>query len=146
MIRPFTSPMNAPNTIMKANTGSAFASSCPMRLPAITTCAVTTEPIDRSNSPPTMTKYWPIAAIAIGATRCTNRMNCDGSANDGFSSVIATSSTMSSRNTAPRGLTRVRPMSARRRPRLGRSDVTAVMPTPPVRARHPASSCPGPPT
>ena len=104
-----------------------------MRLPAITTWAVTTEPIDRSNSPPTMTKYWPIAAIAIGATRCTNRMSCDGSANDGFSSVIATSSTMSSRNTAPRGLTSVRPRSASRRPRLGRSDVTALMPTPPVR-------------
>ena len=108
-IRPFTSPMNAPNASMKANTGSAFASSWPMRLPAITTCAVTTEPIDRSNSPPTMTKYWPIATIAIGATRCTKRMSCDGSANDGFSSVMATSSTMSSRNTAPRGLTSVRP-------------------------------------
>ena len=33
------------------------------------TCAVMSEPCERSNSPATITKYWPIATIATGATR-----------------------------------------------------------------------------
>ena len=38
-------------------TGRILLSSWPIRLPAITTWVVTTAPIDRSNSPDTMTKY-----------------------------------------------------------------------------------------
>ena len=53
---------------MSSSTGTVFASSLPMRWPAVITWAVTTAPMDRSNSPLTMTKYWPIATTATGAT------------------------------------------------------------------------------
>ena len=93
------------------------------------------EPIDRSNSPPTMTKYWPIATIAIGATRCMNRMSCDGSANVGFSSVIGhEQDDEQQEHGAARAHQRAADVGEAHRPKLGRSDVTAVMPTPPVRA------------
>ena len=39
------------------------------------TCAVMSEPCERSNSPAMITKYWPIATIAMGATRWMKRMN-----------------------------------------------------------------------
>ena len=50
-----------------------------MRLPAITTWVAMTDPMERSNSPETITKYWPMATIAIGAVRPRKRMSAPGS-------------------------------------------------------------------
>ena len=76
---PLIRPMSAPTASISSITGRIRPSSSPIRLPAITTCAATTAPIERSNSPETITKYWPIAAMAIGAVRPTKRMSTPGS-------------------------------------------------------------------
>ena len=75
VIRPLTRPMTAPRTSISTSTGMTLESSCPIRLPATTTCmrhdAI---PSTGRTRPTTMTKYCPIAAIAIGAVRPTKRM------------------------------------------------------------------------
>ena len=63
-----------------------------------------TAAMDRSNSPLTITKYWPIAAMAIGAVRPANRISAFGSAKFGLASMIATSRATTSTKTAPPGL------------------------------------------
>ncbi len=100
---PLTSPTTIPNTTMSSSTGRVRASSWPTRLPAMMTCAVMSDPWERSNSPAMITKYCPIATIAMGATRCRYRMNWPGSAKLGLSTATATSRITSSRKTAPRG-------------------------------------------
>ena len=52
---PLRKPMSAPTPIIRTMTGRMRSSSWPMRLPAITTWVAITAPIDRSNSPETMT-------------------------------------------------------------------------------------------
>ncbi len=53
--RPLMTPISTPTASISSITGRMRPSSWPMRLPAITTCAVTTAPIERSNSPETIT-------------------------------------------------------------------------------------------
>ena len=69
----------------------------------MTTWVVTTAPIERSNSPETMTKYWPMAAIAIGAVRPMNRISDAGSPKDGLAEMTATSSDAARMKTRRRG-------------------------------------------
>ena len=82
--RPLMTPMSTPTASMSSRPGRIRASSWPMKLPASTTCVAMTAAIDRSNSPLTITKYWPIAAMAIGAVRPAKRISAFGSAKFGF--------------------------------------------------------------
>ena len=59
--------------------------------------------MDRSNSPLTMTKYWPIATTATGATRWRKRMSEPGSAKDGLSATMAMRMAMRRTRTMPFG-------------------------------------------
>ena len=101
---PLIRPIPMPTSSIRQVTGTIRLSSSPISSPAITTCAVTTAPMERSNSPETITKYWPIAAIAIGAVRPRNRMITPGSPKLGLATMIAISSPIASTNTAPPGV------------------------------------------
>ena len=52
---PLTRPMNGPDPSMITSPDTLRLVSSPMKLPAITTCAAITAPIERSNSPETIT-------------------------------------------------------------------------------------------
>ena len=119
--RPFTSPTARPNTSISISTPSVRDCSPSISLAAITTWAPTSEPTDRSNSPETMTKYWPAARITSGAAFLMNAISELGSAKLGFSAKIATK--MSDEK-------QLRPLRCRR-PRSARTmDVIARPPAP----------------
>ena len=80
VISPLTRPTRTPKPSISRITGTVRESSPSISLAAITTCAPTSEPTDRSNSPDTMTKYWPAARITSGAAFLTNAISDGGSA------------------------------------------------------------------
>src|SRR5690625_1335999 len=96
---PLTSPTSRPNTTISAMTGQVRLSSPSIRAAAITTWAPTRLPTERSNSPETMTKYWPIARITNGAALRRNAISDGGWKNDGLRKSITTSSATSTTNT-----------------------------------------------
>ncbi|MNW55703.1 hypothetical protein D3C74_333840 [compost metagenome] len=94
-IRPLISPIPRPKRTINPITGQVMDSSPSMSLAAMTTCAPTSEPTERSNSPETITKYWPIARTISGAAFLRKAMSDMGSPNDGFITRIATKTTIS---------------------------------------------------
>ena len=88
--------------------------------------SVTTAPIERSNSPETITKYWPIAAIAIGAVRPRKRMITPGSPKLGLATMIATSRPTRARRPRRRGWRRRRRRGSRPRAAGGRGSGRAA--------------------
>lgn len=58
VMRPLTRPTAMPNASRSTTTGHPADGSPSISRAAMTTCAVTREPTDRSNSPETITKYW----------------------------------------------------------------------------------------
>ena len=93
VISPLTSPTATPIASSSAITGQVVAGSPSISRAATTTTTVTSEPTDRSNSPETITKYWPAARITSGAARFRNARKTGGSTKFGFTIVIQTSST-----------------------------------------------------
>ena len=91
--RPLTRPTAAPNASSSRTTGQVRDGSLSMSRAAMTTCAVTREPTDRSNSPETITKYWPAASRMIGAERPRNDISDGGERKSGCRMVSRTSST-----------------------------------------------------
>ena len=78
-------------------TGQVLPGSPSISRAATTTTTVTTEPTERSNSPETITKYWPAARITSGAARFRNDRKTGGSRKFGLRIVIQTSSASSTR-------------------------------------------------
>ena len=82
--RPLTSPTSdAEARAGAATTGQVRAGSLSISRAATTTCAVTSEPTERSNSPETITKYWPAASRMIGAERPRNDISDGGARKSG---------------------------------------------------------------
>ena len=79
VISPLTRPMRRPKPIMTARTARVRPSSPSSSLAAMTTWAPTSEPTDRSNSPATITRYWPAARTSSGAAFFTNAISVGAS-------------------------------------------------------------------
>ena len=94
---PLTTPTAAPIASSSAITGQVLPGSPSISRAATTTTTVTSEPTERSNSPETITKYWPAARITSGAARFRNERKTGGSRKFGLTIVIQTSSTSSTR-------------------------------------------------
>ena len=69
--------------------GQVLDGSSSMSRAATTTTTVTIEPTERSNSPDTITKYWPAARMASGAARLRNARKPGGSRKFGFSIAMS---------------------------------------------------------
>ena len=97
VMTPLTNPTPTPIASSSAITGQVRDGSSSISRAATTTTTVTSEPTDRSNSPETITKYWPAARITSGAARLRNARKTGGSRKFGLTIAIQTSSTSSTR-------------------------------------------------